>query len=89
MNATNSATGSLNIESVTQLATATQLIGKQTQYTGNTKLSELGISGTSLDLSSIDKNGDLAAKPTTISFDPNKDTVNDLVKKRLTKVKQA
>ncbi|WP_286925722.1 MULTISPECIES: flagellar filament capping protein FliD [Lysinibacillus] len=81
VNATNSATGSLNIESVTQLATATQLIGKQTQYTGNTKLSELGISGTSLDLSSIDKNGDLAAKPTTISFDPNKDTVNDLVKK--------
>jgi len=81
VNATNSATGSLNIESVTQLATATQLIGKQTAYTGNTKLSELGIAGTSLDLSSIDKNGDLAAKPTTISFDPNNDTVNDLVKK--------
>ncbi len=81
VNATNSATGSLNIESVTQLATATQLIGKQTAYTGNTKLSELGISGTSLELNSIDKNGDLAAKPTTISFDPNKDTVSDLVKK--------
>lgn len=81
VNATNSATGTLNIESVTQLATATQLIGKQTTHTGNTKLSELGISGTSIDLSSIDKNGDLAAKPTTISFDPNNDTVNDLVKK--------
>ncbi|KOS60712.1 flagellar filament capping protein FliD [Lysinibacillus agricola] len=81
VNATNSATGTLNIESVTQLATATQLVGKQTEYTGSTKLTELGITETSLELSSIDKDGNLAAKPTTISFDPNKDTVNDLVKK--------
>ena len=43
VNATGNATGSLSVESVTQLATATQMVGEQTQYTGNTKLSELGL----------------------------------------------
>lgn len=80
VNATNSATGALNIESVTQLATATQMVGRQTAHTGNTKLSELGISDKSLELSAIDKDGNLG-KSVTINFDPSKETVNDLVKK--------
>lgn len=80
--ATNTATGSLNIESVSQLATATQLIGEQKGYTGTTKLSALvGESVKSIELKSIDKNGNLAEKATTITFDPSKDTINDLVKK--------
>lgn len=80
VNATNSATGALNIESVTQLATATQMVGEQTAYTGSTKLSQLGITGTSLELSAIDKDGNLG-KAVKISFDSSKDTINDLVKK--------
>ncbi len=80
--ATNTATGSLNIESVSQLATSTQKIGEQTGYTGTTKLSALvGNSVKSIEIKSIDKNGDLAEKATTITFDPSKDTINDLVKK--------
>ena len=80
--ATNSATGSLNIESVAQLASATQMIGEQKGHTGTTKLSALvGDSVKSIELRSIDKNGNLAEKATTISFDPTKDTINDLVKK--------
>ncbi|WP_107840324.1 flagellar filament capping protein FliD [Metasolibacillus meyeri] len=80
VNATNSATGTLNIESVTQLATATQMVGRQTAHTGNTKLSDLGIAGTSLELSAIDKDGNLG-KAVTINFDPNTETINGLVKK--------
>lgn len=80
--ATNAATGSLNIESVAQLASATQMIGEQKGHTGTTKLSTLvGDSVKSIELRSIDKNGNLAEKATTISFDPTKDTINDLVKK--------
>jgi len=80
--ATNTATGSLNIESVAQLATATQMIGEQKGHTGTTKLSDLvGDSVKSIELRAIDKNGNLAEKSTTISFDPTKDTINDLVKK--------
>jgi len=80
--ATNSATGSLNIENVAQLASATQMIGEQKGHTGTTKLSALvGDSVKSIELRSIDKNGNLAEKATTISFDPTKDTINDLVKK--------
>ena len=79
--ATSTATGTLNIESVTQLATATQMVGRQTEHTGTTKLSALvGESIKSVDIRAIDKNGNLAEKATTISFDPTKDTVNDLVK---------
>ncbi|MGE7999148.1 flagellar filament capping protein FliD [Lysinibacillus sp. NPDC093190] len=80
--ATNTASGTLNIESVTQLATSTQMIGRQTGYTGTTKLSALvGDSVTSVEIQAIDKNGNLAEKATTITFDPTKDTVDDLVKR--------
>ncbi|MGG2109453.1 flagellar filament capping protein FliD [Lysinibacillus pakistanensis] len=80
--ATSSATGSLNIESVAQLASATQMIGEQKGHTGTTKLSDLvGESVKSIELRAIDKNGNIAEKATTISFDPTKDTINELVKK--------
>ncbi|MEB2298481.1 flagellar filament capping protein FliD [Lysinibacillus xylanilyticus] len=80
--ATSTANGTLNIESVTQLATSTQMIGSQTGHTGTTKLSTLvGESVKSVEIQAIDKNGNLAEKPTTITFDPTKDTVDDLVKK--------
>lgn len=82
--ATNTATGSLNIESVAQLATATQMIGEQRGYTGTTKLSSLvDESVKSIELKAIDKNGNLSEKATTITFDPSKDTINDLVKKSI------
>ena len=79
--ATGSATGSLNIESVTQLATSSQKIGEQTAYSASTKLADMGISSNSIQLQAIDQNGRLAEKATTISFDPSKDTVQDLMKK--------
>lgn len=80
VNATGNATGALSIESVTQLATATQKVGVQTGHTGSTKLSELGLTQNSVELSAIDKDGNLG-KAVKISFDPTKDTVNDIVKK--------
>ncbi|MEQ6356835.1 flagellar filament capping protein FliD [Lysinibacillus sp. M3] len=80
--ATSTATGTLNIESVTQIATSTQMIGRQTEYTGSTKISTLvGESVKSVEIQAIDKNGNLAEKPATITFDPTNDTVDDLVKK--------
>lgn len=79
--ATGSATGSLNIESVTQLATSSQKIGEQTAYSASTKLADMGISTNSIQIQAIDQNGRLAEKATTISFDPSKDTVQDLMKK--------
>lgn len=80
VNATGNATGALSIESVTQLATATQKVGAQTKYTGNTKLSELGLTSNSVELGAIDKDGNIG-KAVKITFDPTKDTVNDFVKK--------
>ena len=80
VNATGNATGTLNIESVTQLATSTQKLGEQTAFTGTTKLSELGLTSNSVELSAIDKDGNIGNK-VKISFDSNKDTVNDLVRK--------
>lgn len=79
--ATGAATGSLTIESVSQLATSAQKIGEQTQYSGSTRLADMGITGNSIEIQAIDKDGRLAEKATTISFDPNKDTVTDLVDK--------
>lgn len=80
VNATGNATGALSIESVTQLATATQKVGAQTGHTGNTKLSKLGLTSNTVELSAIDKDGNIG-KAVKITFDPTKDTVNDFVKK--------
>ena len=80
VNATGNAIGALSIESVTQLASATQKVGVQTGHTGSTKLSELGLTSNSVELSTIDKDGNLG-KAVKISFDPTKDTINDFVKK--------
>ncbi|MER2010377.1 MAG: flagellar filament capping protein FliD [Psychrobacillus sp.] len=80
VNATGNAMGALSIESVTQLASTTQKVGVQTGHTGSTKLSELGLTSNSVELSAIDKDGNLG-KAVKISFDPTKDTINDFVKK--------
>ena len=75
------ASGHISIGGVSQLATSAQAVGTQTAATGSSKLSELGISGTSIELKAIGVDGNLAKEATTISFDPNTETVDQLVKK--------
>lgn len=73
------ASGNISIGGVSQLASAAQEVGKQTKYTGNTKLSELGVSSTSISIKSIGADGRLASEATKIEFTGDM-TINDLLK---------
>lgn len=75
------ASGNISIGGVSQLATSAQAVGSQTGATGQTKLSELGITEGSISLKAIGTDGNLAEKATTINFNPATDTVDDLMKK--------
>ncbi|WP_332650936.1 flagellar filament capping protein FliD [Lysinibacillus sp. 54212] len=79
--ATGKATGTLSIEGVSQLATAARGVGNQINATGSTKLSELGIGETSIELKAIQSNGSIAATGTKIEFDPSTTTVDQLISK--------
>lgn len=74
------ASGNISIGGVSQLASAAQSVGTQTEFTGNSKLSELGVSSTSISIKSIGADGRLANEATKIDFNGDM-TVNDLVKK--------
>ena len=90
--ATGSASGSISIEGVTQLATAAREVGNtvntasKTVATGSTKISELdnsNFTGTgeySILLKSINASGTLAEEATEIKFKAS-DTIDDVVKK--------
>lgn len=77
--ATSGATGNITIGGVSQLASAAQTVGNQTEYTGDSKLSELKLNVNSISIQSIGKDGRLA-EATPIDF-TNDMTINDLVKK--------
>lgn len=78
--ATAGASGNISIGGVSQLASAAQEVGTQTKYTGDSKLSELGVSSTSLSIKAIGIDGRLAQEATKIEFTGDM-TVNDLMKK--------
>lgn len=78
--ATGKASGSLSIDGVSQLAEAARGVGNQINATSSTKLSDLNITGTSIELSAIQKDGSMG-KPVKIEFDPNTTTVDAFVKK--------
>lgn len=79
--ATGTASGTLSIDGVSQLATAARGVGQQINATGSTKLSELGIGETSIELKAIQSDGSMATKATKIEFDPNTTTVDQLISK--------
>ncbi|WP_431029195.1 flagellar filament capping protein FliD [Lysinibacillus sp. LZ02] len=79
--ATGKATGSISIEGVSQLATAARGVGNQINATGSTKLSELSIGETSIELKAIQSNGSMATTATKIEFDPSTTTVDQLISK--------
>ncbi|MEB2282530.1 flagellar filament capping protein FliD [Lysinibacillus xylanilyticus] len=78
--ATSGATGNITIGGVSQLATAAQAVGNQTSYTGNSTLSELNLSESSISIQSIGKDGRLTTEATKIDI-TNDMTINDFVKK--------
>ncbi|MFJ7950819.1 flagellar filament capping protein FliD [Lysinibacillus sp. NPDC096418] len=73
------ASGNISIGGVSQLASAAQSVGRQTEFTGNSKLSELQVGSSSISIRAIGPDGRLAENPTEISFSGDM-TVNDLVK---------
>ncbi|MCY9546111.1 flagellar filament capping protein FliD [Lysinibacillus xylanilyticus] len=77
--ATSGATGNITIGGVSQLASAAQAVGNQTEYTGDSKLSELNLSVNSISIQSIGKDGRLTTEATKVNF-TNDMTINDLVK---------
>ncbi|GAB0168864.1 flagellar filament capping protein FliD [Lysinibacillus sp. CTST325] len=77
--ATSGATGNITIGGVSQLASAAQVVGNQTEYTGDSKLSELNLSVNSISIQSIGKDGRLTTEATKVNF-TNDMTINDLVK---------
>ncbi|MFJ7889398.1 flagellar filament capping protein FliD [Lysinibacillus xylanilyticus] len=76
---TSGATGNITIGGVSQLASAAQVVGNQTEYTGDSKLSELNLSVNSISIQSIGKDGRLTTEATKVNFN-NDMTINDLVK---------
>ena len=79
--ATGSASGSLSIEKVIQLAEAARGVSdKQVDATGDKTLSELGITATSISLKAIQVDGKMATKATDITFDGNT-TISQLISK--------
>ena len=77
--ATSGATGNITIGGVSQLASAAQAVGNQTEYTGDSKVSELNLNVNSISIQSIGKDGRLTTEATKINF-TNDMTINDLVK---------
>lgn len=77
--ATSGATGNITIGGVSQLASAAQAVGNQTEYTGDSKLSELNLNVNSISIQSIGKDGRLTTEATKVNF-TNDMTINDLVK---------
>ncbi|MFF2178481.1 flagellar filament capping protein FliD [Lysinibacillus sp. NPDC058147] len=77
--ATSGAAGNITIGGVSQLASAAQAVGNQTEYTGDSKLSELNLNVNSISIQSIGKDGRLATEATKVNF-TNDMTINDLVK---------
>lgn len=84
--ATGSASGTLTIEGVSQLATAARSVGQQVNATGSTSLSDLfansGVTVTEsfIELRAIQKDGTLASKATKIEFTTDM-TVDQFVSK--------
>lgn len=79
--ATSNASGTLTIEGVSQLATASRTVGSQINATKNTSLRDLGITEGSISFKAIQSNGKLAENATKIEFDPATTTVSQLVEK--------
>lgn len=77
--ATGSASGSLSIEGVSQLATAARKVGDQVSAVGSTKMSDLGATGT-IEFKAIQSNGQLASEATKIQITSDM-TVNQFVSK--------
>ena len=65
--ATGSATGTLSIEGVSQLATNARAVGNQVNATAKTKMSDLSATGT-IELKAIQANGELAKEATAIEI---------------------
>ncbi|MGE7927655.1 flagellar filament capping protein FliD [Lysinibacillus xylanilyticus] len=65
--ATGSASGTLSIEGVSQLATAARKVGDQVNAVGTTKMSDLGATGT-IEFKAIQSNGKLASEATKIEI---------------------
>ncbi|WP_391120386.1 flagellar hook-associated protein 2 [Psychrobacillus sp. L3] len=80
--ANSSASGTLSIESVSQLATAARAVGDKTTYTNTTKMSDLGIAGPStiISLKAIQSDGTMAAGVTNVTINPT-DTIDQVVSK--------
>lgn len=77
--ATGSASGTLSIEGVSQLATAARKVGDQVNAVGTTKMSDLGATGT-IEFKAIQTNGQLASEATKIEITPDM-TVNQFISK--------
>lgn len=79
--ATGSATGTLTIDGVSQLATAARKIGTQVNATANTKLSDLGITGNGyFELKAIKADGTMPTEATKIEYSDSM-TVSQLISK--------
>jgi flagellar hook-associated protein 2 len=65
--ATGKAAGSLSIEGVSQLASASRLVGDQVNAVGSTKMADLGATGT-IEFKAIQSNGQLANETTKIEI---------------------
>ncbi len=76
--ATGSASGTVTIEGVSQLAEAARITGGQVNANGSTKMSELA-SGI-IEFKAVQKDGKMAAEPTGITITEDM-TVNDFIKK--------
>lgn len=75
------ASGNITIGGVSQLASAAQAVGEQTQYTGNSKLSELNLTSLpeKISIKSIGVDGRLVTEATDIAINGDM-TINDLLK---------
>lgn len=78
--ATSKASPSLTIEGVSQLATAARAVGQQVSADGSTKMIDLIGSPSTIELKSIQSNGQIAAEPTKIDITADM-TVDDFISK--------
>ncbi|MFF6014775.1 flagellar filament capping protein FliD [Lysinibacillus fusiformis] len=77
--ATGSASGTLSIEGVSQLATAARKVGDQVNAVGTTKISDFASTGT-IEFKAIQTNGKLASEATKIEITPDM-TVDQFISK--------
>ena len=78
--ASSTASGTVTIESVSKLAKAARAVGTDTGATANTKLQDLGFTGTSFSIKAIQSDGTMATTDTTIEYTADT-TVGELVNK--------